>query len=192
MRDFLSETECQGLINLFEEDCYRSRLRSAKPEEGFRTSFSCDFKPGYGLVKSVENKITRITGIDPFFGETMQGQRYHVGERFKPHYDYFHVSAPYWLEEEKKGGQRTWTAMIFLNEPEAGGETNFPNAELMIKPRRGNLLLWNNLDFLGQANEGSLHEGVAVASGSKYIVTKWYRERKWGSPKDHVMPPPET
>jgi prolyl 4-hydroxylase len=119
-------------------------------------------------------------GIDEAHGETIQGQRYAVGQRFKCHHDFFYTSEPYWPEQERTGGQRTWTVMVFLNEPQAGGQTEFPKAKVKISPKAGNLLAWNNLDALGEPNELSLHQGLPVEAGLKYIITKWYRERPWG------------
>jgi len=87
---------------------------------------------------------------------------------------------PYWPEMEKTGGQRTWTAMIFLNEPEGGGQTAFEKAGLKVAPRTGNLLAWNNMNAIGEPNLFSLHQGMPVTGGVKYIVTKWHRERPWG------------
>jgi prolyl 4-hydroxylase len=80
---------------------------------------------------------------------------------------------------EAAGGQRTWTVMMFLNDVEAGGHTYFPNANVKITPRQGNLLAWNNLDKNGDPNPFSLHQGMPVEAGVKYIITKWYRERPW-------------
>jgi prolyl 4-hydroxylase len=77
------------------------------------------------------------------------------------------------------GGQRTWTAMVFLNDVEGGGETNFPHAAAKVTPRRGNLLCWNNMDAIGQPNTYAMHQGCPVTAGTKYIITKWYRERPW-------------
>jgi prolyl 4-hydroxylase len=69
--------------------------------------------------------------------------------------------------------------MVFLNQPEAGGQTFFPLANIKISPRRGNLLAWNNLDPAGEPNMFALHQGLPVEAGLKYIITKWYRERPW-------------
>jgi prolyl 4-hydroxylase len=66
--------------------------------------------------------------------------------------------------------------------PEAGGETFFPRLDLKIPPRRGSLVVWNNLDEHGAPNEFSLHQGMPVRAGVKYVFTKWYRERPWGTP----------
>lgn len=130
-------------------------------------------------MQSIEDKLTSLIGIDPAHGETIQGQRYAVGQQFKPHHDFFYPDQPYWEEQNASGGQRTWTAMIFLNQPEAGGQTCFEKAGVRVTPRAGNLLAWNNLDDAGDPNDISLHQGMPVQAGTKYIITKWYRERPW-------------
>ena len=66
---------------------------------------------------------------------------------------------------ERTGGQRTWTAMVFLNTPDGGGQTNFPEAGIKVSPVTGNLLAWNNLDALGEPNRKSLHQGMPVTAG---------------------------
>jgi prolyl 4-hydroxylase len=63
--------------------------------------------------------------------------------------------------------------------PEEGGQTFFPKAAVRIVPRRGNLLAWNNLNAAGEPNDQSLHQGMPVLAGVKYVITKWYRERPW-------------
>ena len=180
-RDFLTAAECRSLIALIDQERIPSQLLAPSADPEFRTSESCNLSPFHPIVKQVEDKITDLVGIDPLHGETVQGQRYAVGQQFKPHHDFFHVGEPYWPEMEKSGGQRTWTAMIFLNAPERGGETAFPDAGLKIAPRAGNLLAWNNLDAAGQPNPFSIHQGCPVTGGVKYIVTKWFRERMWGA-----------
>jgi prolyl 4-hydroxylase len=70
--------------------------------------------------------------------------------------------------------------MAFLNEPEAGGQTNFPELNVKISPRAGNLFVWNNMDVHGEPNRFTLHQGMPVIAGLKYVITKWYRERPWG------------
>jgi prolyl 4-hydroxylase len=182
-REFLSADECAGLIALIDAKRIPSQLLAPSEDPEFRTSESCNVDPGHPLVRQIEDKITDLIGIDPAHGETIQGQRYAVGQRFKPHHDFFYESESYWPEMERCGGQRTWTAMVFLNTPEAGGQTAFDQAGLKVAPRAGNLLTWNNLDGAGQPNPFSLHQGSPVTAGVKYIITKWYRERPW-SPSD--------
>lgn len=179
VRDFLDEQDCRELIALIDTDNEPSKLLSYNGDQQFRTSHSCNVDPRNATVMRVEGKITSLMGIDTAHGETIQGQRYQVGQQFKPHFDFFHQTESYWEDMVRSGGQRTWTAMVFLNDVEGGGETNFTNAAAKVTPRRGNLLCWNNMDAIGQPNNYSMHQGCPVTAGSKYIITKWYRERPW-------------
>ena len=179
VRDVLSEADCRKLIHLIDQDRIPSGLLSPTGDPEFRTSESCNLNPLNPVVATAEAKITDIMGIDPIQGETIQGQRYAVGQQFKGHHDFFYEHADYWPDMVRTGGQRTWTAMAFLNEPESGGETFFDKAAVKVTPRRGNLLTWNNLDAIGAPNPFSMHQGLPVTGGLKYIITKWYRERPW-------------
>jgi prolyl 4-hydroxylase len=179
VRDFLTAQECAGMVALIEAEKVPSTLMQDEPDKEFRTSSTCHMDRSEALVRKVEIKITSLTGIDPCHGETMQGQHYSVGQQFKPHNDYFHTNMPYWPETRKQGGQRTWTAMVYLNDVDEGGQTNFPLAGLCLVPRCGTAIVWNNLDRRGEPNPLTLHQGMPVLRGSKYIITKWYREGEW-------------
>ena len=183
LRDFLTDKECSALVALIDEGREPSRLLAHTGDPEFRTSESCNLDPAHPGVRAVERKIAQVIGLDPACGETIQGQRYAVGQQFKPHHDFFHTDQAYWPEMERSGGQRTWTAMVFLNAPEAGGQTAFPDAGIKVAPRPGNLLAWNNLDAKGEPNPYTLHQGCPVMAGAKYVITKWFRERPW-SPSD--------
>ena len=179
VRDFLSQKECDELIRRIDATCQPSAVLGPIADPDYRTSHSGNLDPNDPFVHTIEQKINSLLGIQAEHGETIQGQRYHPGQQFKPHYDFFHKDQPYWDQMERDGGQRTWTAMAFLNVPEGGGQTAFPNANLRITPRTGNLLVWNNMTRSGQPNSLSLHQGVKVEAGVKYVITKWYRERPW-------------
>lgn len=180
LQNFLTPEECAGLIGKIEEDNHPSLLYEGTAIPGYRTSFSCDLNRYDPLVQKIDTRICTLMGIDPRHGETLQGQRYEPGQQFKPHHDFFFTTEPYWEEERLRGGQRSWTAMIYLNEPEAGGETNFPRAGMCVSPRTAMLTIWNNMDEVGAPNLLTQHEGSPVHAGTKYIVTKWFRERFWG------------
>jgi prolyl 4-hydroxylase len=180
VQGFLTAQECTDVMAMVDASSRPSTLYKGTEIEGYRTSFSGDLDPFHPLVQIIEGRICNLMGIDKRFGETLQGQRYAVGQQFKPHHDYFFESQDYWEMERNRGGQRSWTAMIYLNEPDGGGETNFPKAGMCVTPRSAMLVLWNNMDEIGAPNEQTLHEGVPVSAGTKYIVTKWFRERFWG------------
>jgi prolyl 4-hydroxylase len=177
--DFLTPGQCAELTAIIDANRIPSPVVADDPVPSFRTSETCYLTPGHAVVVAVEARLDWLTGIDPVRGELLQGQRYAVGQEFKPHHDYFHTDQLYWRDQVGIGGQRTWTAMVFLNEPGAGGRTMFPTAGIAITPRLGNLLVWNNMDEFGCPNPLTLHQGEPVESGVKYILTKWYRERPW-------------
>src|SRR3546814_11226123 len=104
----------------------------------------------------------------------MQGQRYTAGQQFKPHHDFFYTDQAYWPELERNGGQRTWTAMMFLNAPLAGGETFFPRVGAQITPIPGNVVVWHNLDEDGEPTMMTLPQGRAGEKGKKNPITKKY------------------
>lgn len=180
VQHFLTLEECLLLVTRIDTNRQPSQILSSNPDYGFRTSDSCNMDAHDPLVKRIESRICGLLGIDARYGETMQGQRYAVGQQFKAHHDFFHTDQPYWHKMKKNGGQRSWTAMIFLNEPEAGGATDFPDAGLRVHPQTATLVIWNNMKPDGSPNPISLHAGMPVEAGTKYIITKWFRERPWG------------
>jgi prolyl 4-hydroxylase len=114
-------------------------------------------------------------GLMPFLGETMQAQRYEPGQYYKEHWDFFMPGTQENRIYCEWMGQRTWTAMIYLNDVEKGGETYFKHLKLRVKPERGLLLVWNNLYKNGLPNLKTMHEAVPPISGNKYVITKWFR-----------------
>lgn len=174
---FLSSDECRQLREKIDAGCYPSPLYEKEKYEGVRTSQSCNLDVYDPFVADVETRIADLLAIDRSWGEPLQGQKYAVGQCFKQHADFFYVDQPYWAEYEPHGGQRTWTAMIYLNEPDAGGATGFPFLDMEVEPRLGRILIWNNMAEDGSPNPWTMHEGQPVEDGVKYIVTKWYRER---------------
>lgn len=177
LEHFLSAEECRMLCEKIDAGVYPSPLYEKEKYEGVRTSQSCNLDVYDPVVAGIETRIADLLGIDRSWGEPLQGQRYEPGQCFKEHADFFYVDQPYWAEYEPHGGQRTWTAMIYLNEPGTGGGTGFGYLDLTVKPKLGRILIWNNMVADGSPNPWTMHEGQPVEDGVKYIVTKWYRER---------------
>jgi prolyl 4-hydroxylase len=178
--DFLSPGECERLITMIDPIAHPSHLYDMDYAAGFRTSYSGDLDPLDPFVAGISRRIDDVLGLPEEWGESIQGQRYMPGQQFKPHNDWFYSTESYWKKEQKRGGQRSWTAMVFLNVVEQGGETHFTNVGIKIQPKPGVLLIWNNALPDGTPNEGTMHAGTPVEAGTKYVITKWYRTRRWG------------
>ena len=177
--DFLSIAECERLCAMIDDVAKPSSLHEIGYESGFRTSYSGDLDPEDNFVRSISRRIDDLLGLPSEVGEALQGQRYLPGQQFKPHNDWFYTTEKYWTLERKRGGQRSWTAMAYLNEVEEGGGTHFTEIGINIEPKPGVLLVWNNSKPDGSPNLETMHAGTPVVSGSKYVITKWYRTRKW-------------
>lgn len=65
--------------------------------------------------------------------------------------------------------------MIYLNAPAAGGATRFK----AIYPETGKLFAWNNRRPDGSLDPATLHHGMKVRAGTKYVITKWFSELPW-------------
>ncbi len=178
--DFVDPNECEQLIAMIDRTAEPSAVLDHGYNEVWRTSYSGNVDRGDSFVRMIERRIDDLLGLPHEWGETMQGQRYTPGQEFREHMDWFWTKAPYFKTEARRGGQRSYTAMIYLNDVEQGGETAFINLGLSVPPQRGVLLAWNNGSLDGSLNNFTLHAGTPVARGTKYIVTKWYRTRTWG------------
>lgn len=179
-RGFLDAPACAGLIALIDANRRPSTISDPNGDHAFRTSETCDLDGRDPLVATVEAAIADSTGLRPAYGEPIQGQRYAVGQEFKAHTDYFEPDGVDFHRYCAVAGNRTWTVMIYLNEPEAGGATRFKAAGKTVQPETGKLLAWNNRRPDGSLNPATIHHGMKVRAGVKYVITKWFRERPWG------------
>ena len=177
VRDFLLPGICDAIIERIDSQRRPSTIADDSGIANFRTSETCDLDPGDPVVADVDGRICALLGLDAPLGEPLQGQRYAVGQEFRAHTDTFNPGSYDYYVHTAAGGQRTWTAMLYLNEPEDGGATRFKTIGKTVHPERGKLLAWNNLLADGAPNPATLHHGMKVRKGVKFIITKWFRER---------------
>ena len=180
VRDFLDPPQCELLIERIDAQRRPSEITDDIGLEAFRTSETCDLDGRHPVVGAVEGRIAGLLGLPLGLGEPLQGQRYAPGQEFKPHTDTFEPGGAAYFEHCAETGQRTWTAMIYLNRPEDGGATRFKTIGKTVQPEAGKLLAWNNLLPDGSPNPATLHQGMKVRRGTKYILTQWFRERSAG------------
>jgi prolyl 4-hydroxylase len=175
--DFLTPQECVAIVHRILAQLRPSTI-SAPPggeyDNAFRTSRTCDLYDSDPAVAALDEKICRAIGFDKGLAEPTQGQHYEIGQVFKTHTDFF---KPYELDKYVMGelGQRTWTFMVYLNDVEGGGETEFPEIGVKFKPKLGRAVAWNNLRATGEGNELTRHQSLPVTAGTKTIITKWFR-----------------
>jgi prolyl 4-hydroxylase len=176
LRNFLNESDSLALCALIDANHRPSTIADDQGIAQFRTSETCDLDPANPLVARVQQRLSRLTGIPLSQAEPLQGQRYAPGQEFRPHTDSFNPGGADYFLHCAEAGQRSWTAMIYLNEPDEGGATRFKAISKTIQPETGKLILWNNLLPDGSPNAATIHQGMKVRRGTKYVLTQWYRQ----------------
>jgi len=183
--DFLNRDECEALIEVVSKNLQRSTVVGNDTEDDrviteARTSQSCHFvedNPAHELAFEIRRRISRLVGININYAEPIQAQAYSVGGEYKAHYDWFDPATEGFKTHAsvEKGGQRSWSVVVYLNDVIAGGETNFENVDISISPKQGKLVFWSNLDENGFVNYDALHQACPVLEGEKVILTLWFR-----------------
>ncbi len=177
---FVAAQRCRAMIAAIDAAATPSTLfNDGGPTTGIRTSSTHYFRAADPLAAKLGAEIDALLGLARAHAEPMQGQRYRAGEQYRHHSDHFRTEREHWQRERLRGGQRTWTAMLYLGAVERGGATDFPRLGLSIDPEPGLLVAWNNMDRRGRPNPALLHAGMPVAAGTKYVVTQWYRLGEW-------------
>lgn len=180
--NLLSPEECEALIAAAEPRMARSLTVATRTggEEvnDDRTSDGMFFQRGENeVVTRLEARIARLLNWPVENGEGLQVLHYRPGAEYKPHYDYFDPAEPGTPTILRRGGQRLATLVIYLNDPERGGGTTFPDVHLEVAPRRGNAVFFSYAR--PQPDTRTLHGGAPVEAGEKWIATKWLREREF-------------
>jgi prolyl 4-hydroxylase len=184
----LSADECRLLIA-----ASRPLLRpsqAADPVTGrpdivsMRTSSEAGFDPlmESAALRIVQLRMAAAAGIDLPHSEPLTVLRYAPGQEYRPHRDYL---PPGTLQLDRpQAGNRVRTVCVYLNPVEAGGETEFPVAGLKIAPLPGRAVVFDSLVFDAAHPEGrpdpdSLHAGLPVEAGEKWLATLWIRHRRY-------------
>ncbi len=140
----------------------------------YRTSWDIFLDGRTALTQTIEELIAKFTSLPLENQEGLSIIKYTVGQEYKEHYDFLHQVPG----EIERGGDRLYTAIFYLNDDFLGGQTYFPKIDLAIIPKKARMLIWKNY-INGIPNYDSLHAGLPVESGEKWIATKWVREREF-------------
>ncbi|MDO9095536.1 MAG: 2OG-Fe(II) oxygenase [Rubrivivax sp.] len=175
----LTDTECTGLMALAQPRLARSETvdnnTGGSEVNAARTSDGMFFERGeHKLIQTIEARIAALLAWPLENGEGLQILRYRPGAEYRPHHDYFdpvHSGTPRILE---RGGQRVGTLVMYLNTPEGGGATTFPEVGLEVAPVRGNAVFFSYTR--AHVSTKTLHGGAPVTAGEKWVATKWLRQ----------------
>ncbi|WP_027484894.1 2OG-Fe(II) oxygenase [Rhodanobacter sp. OR87] len=183
LENILSTQECEELIALARPRLQRALTVDSEGRQQMdrrRTSegmfFTLNEVP---LVGRIEQRLAALLRVPASHGEGLQILHYLPGQAYEPHFDWFDPEQPGYGAITAVGGQRIASVVMYLNTPARGGGTAFPELGLTVTTRRGSAVYF--------AYEGgdpsSLHAGLPVLDGEKWIATKWLREQPYKRPK---------
>jgi prolyl 4-hydroxylase len=115
---------------------------------------------------AINRRLAALTETAVNQGEPLQILRYRPGQEYRPHLDF--------LDEPNR---RILTALIYLNDDYEGGETSFTSIGLNVKGRTGDALVFRSQGADGNVEPLSWHAGLPVIRGTKYLASRWIRER---------------
>uniref|UniRef100_A0A804MW78 procollagen-proline 4-dioxygenase n=1 Tax=Zea mays TaxID=4577 RepID=A0A804MW78_MAIZE len=196
-KGFLSDAECDHLVTLAKKKIQRSMVadnesgKSVKSEVRTSSGMFLD-KRQDPVVSRIEERIAAWTFLPQENAENMQVLRYEPGQKYEPHFDYFHDRV-----NQARGGHRYATVLMYLSTVREGGETVFPNAKgwesqpkdatfsecahkgLAVKPVKGDAVLFFSLHADGTPDPLSLHGSCPVIRGEKWSAPKWIHVRSY-------------
>jgi prolyl 4-hydroxylase len=188
--NFMSDEECDYLCSIIEANNSRSYVagsgNTASTYDEGRTSSTANLMDNDDVVSAINHRMHEELNIPIGYSEPTQGQLYKVGQEFRHHTDYFEGDG--YTNHCLSSGQRTWTFMVYLNNVEKGGETEFLRLDKKrFKPTKGTAVVWKNSDGTERVYPDSFHAGLPVIKGKKIIITKWFRENIYNSEVDHKL-----
>lgn len=172
-RAMLTRPECAAVANAVAD--ILSPTLVADPQTGrliahpIRTSDGAVVGPTREnlVIRAVNLRLAAITQTDVRNGESLSVLRYSPGQEYRPHVDTLpHVA-----------NQRVKTALIYLNENYAGGETRFEASGVTYKGRTGDVIVFDNVLPDGRPDPRSRHSGLPVTDGVKWLATRWIRAK---------------
>lgn len=179
----LNAEECRLLVATAESRLQRSQ--TVDPETGLplplqiRTSSDASLDPILEDValRCVQLRMASAAGVPLSHAEHLTVLRYEPGQEYRPHRDYRPAGS---IERDvPQAGNRLRTICVYLNEVEAGGETQFPVSGLKVAPRPGRAVIFDNLREDGSPDVDSLHAGLPVERGVKWLATLWLRQSRY-------------
>ncbi|HSN17369.1 MAG TPA: 2OG-Fe(II) oxygenase [Gammaproteobacteria bacterium] len=143
----------------------------AAVQSTLRTSHSMHFQPSMydASVFLALRGIAHIAGLPASHAEPLGVLRYGPGQEYRPHYDYY--------SDDQHHAQRVTTVFVYLNDVAEGGGTDFPRLGIKVDPEQGKAVKFLNCDASGKPNLETLHAGLPVVRGEKWLATLWFWDR---------------
>ena len=165
VKDFLNNEECDYLVSALKEQL--------DEDESISINQNCDFfSDQHPLFQEIDERLCKLVGIDSSYAEPLHGH-YCDARGSQASVDLHHL--PSTVNSDTLRGHRAYAVTLYLNDVASGGETQFSEANLSIKPQAGLAMIWSNLDPGGLPIAKSLGQSMSFVAGHKAVLTKWFR-----------------
>ena len=136
-----------------------------------RTSYSMYFHTNMydAVLAEAVRHLAGIARLPAENAEPLGVLRYGVGQEYRPHYDFY--------DDPQHEAQRLTTVFVYLNDVAEGGGTEFPRLGVRVEPQRAKAVRFQNCDAAGKPNPETLHAGLPVIRGEKWLATLWFWDR---------------
>jgi len=177
---FATPAECDWVIERARPHLHRARVYNPSDGKLFtqrtRTNSSVEFSLAETdvVIASLRLRIQMICGS--YRLEVPSILHYAPGQEFTAHYDFLDPMLAGHMLDIQKNGQRVMTFLIYLNDDYEGGETEFVKLDWRYKGRKGDALLFWNLDPSGVPDLNTMHAGTATTLGEKWVFSQWLRK----------------
>jgi len=165
--------ECQELIEVGKASMTESTVVGAQ-RENYRHSETGWVERDHTseIVRKISYLSSKLTQLPVENQEKLSIIKYSTGDYFKSHYDFLCSNDP---ESVDRYGDRLWSLIFYLNDNFLGGKTEFPKIKTQIDPKLGRVVIFKNY-INDLPNMDSMHSGLEVTKGTKYICTVWVRK----------------
>lgn len=184
INNFLTHEECNAFIEAGKNNLKPSTVISSDKQilHQNRTSKTCWLQHNTNnIITNVSTKLSKLVNIPINNAELFQLVYYNIGDQYKPHFDAFNYETEDGKKNWEPGGQRMVTVLAYLNDVEQGGGTGFPELNITIPAKKGNIVVFhntiNNNSAHPKINPKSLHSGMPVIKGEKWLVNLWFRQK---------------
>lgn len=193
--NLIDDDTCEYIINKASPKLTESKVcnNDGNKKSSIRTSYNTWLTYNKDdLVSVYGKKISELVGIPLSHAESMCVIHYDIGQKYSQHCDSFNLDEPRGQRVCRNGHQRIFTVLSYLNTPEAGGETRFPNLKVTVKAKKGRVVFFSNVgNDINYPHPNSLHESKPVITGEKYAATMWFHAAPYSTKFTFPCSPPK-
>jgi len=184
-RNALTSEECDQIIELSKKNgLFESKIVTDDTVHGYDTNTRKSqqawiTRTSHPALEKLSKLSSSLTGLPQSNQEMVQVVKYEKGGKFEAHFDACVKGEKICKEMNRDSGQRKTTLLVYLNNVEKGGETEFVNLGIKVKPEKGKAILFWSTDENENVLQESKHRGNELIEGEKWIATIWSHPKIW-------------